>query len=155
MRRILLIAPLALAACFSTPQTVAELKSNPLVRDSSVQVARSPSAVMASLTSSRANACLNYTYNGPYTSGPFAFDGGEYPQSFRSRRVSSGLVLEHKVHNVNPPVDWYPAVAVDVTGTGSGTRVTVHVPFGHGNIAEAIKSYAQGNVRPCPRDDVL
>lgn len=156
MRRIAIFAaPLALAACFSNPATVGELKSHPFVKNSTVQVPRSPSAVMASLTSSRANACLNFTYNGMYSSGPFAFDAGEYPQSYRSRRSSTGLVLEHRVFNVNPAVDWYPRVVVDVAASGGGTALSVHVPFGDGYIADAIKSYAQGNMRPCPRDEVL
>ena len=156
MRALALLAlPLALAGCLSTPQTVAELKSNPLVRGSTIQVARSPGAVMASLTSARAASCLNFTYNGPYSSGPFAFDGGEYPQTYRSRQSGTGLVLEHKVHNVNPPVDWYPRVVADVTGAGAGATVTVHVPFGDGYVADAIKAYARGDMRPCPRDEVL
>lgn len=151
---------LALAGCLSFPQTPDELRSHSMTRGDSVQVSRSASAAFGTITS-RARYCLNFGMRTQITrmgGSPGAGMNAIFNDSYRTRTERSGsrrtLIIEHySPNNVGNP-GWYPRVVADIVPAGGGATVRTYAPIGDGVFTNAIKAWAAGNTKPCPRDDL-
>ena len=153
MKRILIAAAAAtsLAGCLSFPTTTDELRGFSGVRSETIEVNRSASAVLTTITR-RGQQCLNF---GSRTQMISMTMNAIFTDNYRTRREGNSLVIEHNSpNNVGDP-GWYPRVLADVTSTGSGARVTTYHPIGDGVFTDAIQSWARGDTTPCPAEDLF
>ncbi|SFS21034.1 hypothetical protein [Yoonia litorea] len=146
------IAAVTLSGCLSFPTTPEELRSHSGVRTETIEVNRSASAAMSTI-SNRGRSCLNFGSQTQITRGMTM--NAIFTDNYRTRREGNSFIVEHmSPNNVGDP-GWYPRVLADVVATGSGARVTTYAPIGDGVFTRAIQAWARGDTTPCPRNDLF
>lgn len=156
----LAISALALTACMEVPQTAADLRTHPMTRGKTVQVTRSASAAYNTIVS-RAAACMNFNTTTHMTrmgGSPGQGMNAIISNTYRTKTQSSGNVRSLVIENYNPATignpGWYPYLLVDVIPAGGGAQVTTYSGIGNGFLTDPIESWAAGDTRPCPKDDI-
>lgn len=149
---LFVLAAVALSGCLQFPQTPSEVRGHSMVRSETIEVTRSASAALSTI-SSRARSCLNFGARQQLTR--MGQMNAIFVDDYRTRIEGRSLIVEHmSPNNVGNP-GWYPRVVADVIATGSGARVTTYAPVGDGVFTRAIQAWARGDTAPCPRTDLF
>ena len=145
------IALLGMAGCLETPQTPDDVRSHSWTTTSTITVNRSVDTTISTV-SRRARTCLNFGVTTQWI-GPAML--ANVNDSYRTSRQGNSLIMEHfNPDNIGSP-GWYPYIVADVAQTGAGTTVTTYAGPGNGVFVEAIQSWANGDMSPCPADDLF
>ena len=143
------VAAFALAGCLSFPTTPEELRVHSGVRTETIEVNRSASAVLSTLTN-RGRQCMNFNSRTQMISMTM---NAIFTDSYRTKREGNSFIVEHMSENNVGNPGWYPRVMADVLSTSSGARVTTYAPIGDGATTRVIQAWARGDTSECPVDD--